>query len=61
MRISDLLKLLKDDGWVILRTKGSHRQLKHSTKKAVITVSGKLSDELKKGTLGNVLRKAGLK
>lgn len=61
MKISDLIEILKDDGWKLVRIKGSHRQFKHRTKKGLVTVSGKLSDDIKKGTLGSVLRQAGLK
>lgn len=61
MKVSDLIEILKKDGWSLSRTKGSHRQFKHSYKKGVVTVSGKLSDDVKKGTLGSVLRQAGLK
>jgi len=61
MKVSDLIEILKEDGWVLTRTKGSHRQFKHSSKRGVVTVSGKLSDDVKKGTLGSVLRQAGLK
>jgi len=61
MKVADLLKLLRDDGWSISRTKGSHRQLKHPTKTGLVTVSGKQSDEIKKGTLGSVKRQSGLK
>ncbi|NLA48627.1 MAG: addiction module toxin, HicA family [Bacteroidales bacterium] len=61
MKVSDLIETLKEDGWVLSRTKGSHRQFKHSNKKGVVTVSGKLSDDVRKGTLGSILRQAGLK
>lgn len=61
MKISELIEILKDDGWTLVRIKGSHRQFKHRTKKGLVTVSGKLSDDIKKGTLGSVLRQAGLK
>jgi predicted RNA binding protein YcfA (HicA-like mRNA interferase family) len=60
MKVSDLIKILKDDGWELSRTKGSHRQFKHSGKKGVVTVSGKPSDDVRKGTLGSILRQAGL-
>ena len=60
MKVSDLIKMLKDDGWELSRTKGSHRQFKHSGKKEVVTVSGKPSDDVRKGTLGSILRQAGL-
>lgn len=29
----ELLKLLNSDGWVVVRIKGSHHQLKHPIKK----------------------------
>lgn len=48
-------------GRVGARTKGSHRQYKHSTKTGLVTVSGKLSDDLAAGTLNSILKQAGLK
>jgi predicted RNA binding protein YcfA (HicA-like mRNA interferase family) len=61
MSVTELIKDLKQDGWYIVRTKGDHRQFKHPIKKGLVTVSGKLSDDIKKGTLGSVLRQDGLK
>jgi predicted RNA binding protein YcfA (HicA-like mRNA interferase family) len=61
MTVKDILKLLKKDGWYIARQKGSHRQLKHPTKTGLITVAGNMSDVIKKGTLGSILRMVGLK
>lgn len=61
MSVADLIKVLKQDGWYIVRTKGDHRQFKHLIKKGLVTVAGKLSADVKKGTLGSVLRPAGLK
>ena len=61
MKVSEILKILRDDGWQIKRTKGSHRQLKHSIKNGLVTVAGNLSDDVPKGTLGSILRQAGLK
>ena len=61
MKVSEVLRLLHRDGWIVVRTRGSHRQLKHPEKKGLVTLPGKPSDELKKGTLGQVLRQAGLK
>ena len=55
------LKLLKNDGWQLVRTRGSHRQFKHPEKKGLVTVSGKPADDVKKGTLGSVLRQANIK
>jgi len=61
MKVVEVLKLLYDDGWKLSRTKGSHRQFKHPTKKGIVTVGGKPSSEIKKGTLGSIIRQAGLK
>jgi predicted RNA binding protein YcfA (HicA-like mRNA interferase family) len=61
MKISEVLRLLADDGWYLVATKGSHRQFKHATKPGRVTVSGKPSDDLAPGTLNSILKQAGLK
>jgi len=61
MKVRDVLRLLSDDGWMLARQKGSHRQFKHATKRALVTVAGKLSDDLAPGTLNSILKQAGLK
>ena len=61
MKIREVLKLLESDGWQNVRTKGSHRQFKHSVKKGLVTVAGHPGDELAPGTLNSVLKQAGLK
>lgn len=60
-KVRDLLKLLENDGWFLVNTEGSHRQYKHPTKKGKVTVAGKLSDDIRKGTLTSILKQAGLK
>ena len=50
--------MLKKDGWYLNRTKGSHRQFRHSQKYGLVTVSGKPSDELSPGTLNSILKQA---
>lgn len=61
MKVRDMLTLLKNDGWYLVATKGSHRQFKHPTKVGRVTVSGKPGDDLPPGTLNSVLKQAGLK
>jgi len=58
MKVAYLLRLLKDDGWQLVRTRGSHRQFKHPVKKGLVTVPGKPADEIKKGTLGSIFKQA---
>jgi predicted RNA binding protein YcfA (HicA-like mRNA interferase family) len=40
VKVRDLLKRLADDGWTVVRQRGSHRQLRHSTKPNTVTVAG---------------------
>lgn len=61
VKVKGLLRLLADDGWELTRTRGSHRQLRHPSKPGTVTVAGKPSVEVPKGTLGSILRQAGLK
>jgi len=56
-----VLRTLRDDGWILVATRGSHRQFKHSTKTGRVTVPGKPSDDLAPGTLSSILKQAGLK
>jgi len=53
--------MLQDDGWMLVATRGSHRQFKHPSKAGRVTVPGKPSDDLAPGTLNSVLKQAGLK
>jgi predicted RNA binding protein YcfA (HicA-like mRNA interferase family) len=61
MKVGAVLDLLREDGWLLVRTKGSHRQFRHPTKPGTVTVSGKPSLDLRPGTLNSILKQAGLK
>jgi predicted RNA binding protein YcfA (HicA-like mRNA interferase family) len=61
MKVRDLIRIIEDEGWRHVRTRGSHRQFNHPAKRGVVTVPGKLNDELAPGTLNNILKQAGLK
>jgi len=61
VKVRELLKRIQEDGWYLVRTKGSHRQFKHPTKKGLVTISGNMGDDIAPGTLNNVLKQAGLK
>ena len=61
MRVKDVIKLLEKDGWYLARTKGSHRQFKHPKKTGTVTVAGKESLDVPRGTLNSILKQAGLK
>jgi predicted RNA binding protein YcfA (HicA-like mRNA interferase family) len=53
--------LLEGDGWYLARTKGSHRQFKHQTKRGTVTVAGKPNIDVPTGTLNSILKQTGLK
>jgi predicted RNA binding protein YcfA (HicA-like mRNA interferase family) len=61
MKVSEILRLLTEDGWYVVVTRGSHRQLKHATKPGRVTVAGKPSDDLAPGTLNSILKQSSLK
>ncbi len=61
MKIRDIIKLLEEDGWTVVRQRGSHRQFKHTSKPGLVTVAGKPGDDLAPGPLNSVFKQAGLK
>jgi predicted RNA binding protein YcfA (HicA-like mRNA interferase family) len=61
MKVSDLIRLLRNDGWFLAAIRGSHRQFKHAAKPGRVTVPGKPSDDLAPGTLNSILKQAGLR
>jgi predicted RNA binding protein YcfA (HicA-like mRNA interferase family) len=62
MKAKALIQIIEEDGWFLVRQKGSHRQYKHPVKIGLITIAfHKLSDEVAKGTLNSILKQAGLK
>ena len=60
MKVKDLLKELKKDGWVEKEQKGSHLQLIHPLKMGKVTLPIH-SGDIPKGTLNAILKQAGLK
>ena len=46
MKVRNLIKLIEKDGWYLDRTRGSHRQFRHSTKPGIVTIAGKLGLEV---------------
>ncbi|MEX2031032.1 MAG: type II toxin-antitoxin system HicA family toxin [Anaerolineales bacterium] len=61
MKIRDVVRLIEEDGWYLVTTKGSHRQFKHPAKPGRVTIAGHPGDHLAPGTLNSVLKQAGLR
>ena len=61
MKVSEILRLLNENNWTLVTTRGSHRQFKHLVKPGRVTVPGKPADDLAPGTLNRFLKQSGLK
>lgn len=60
MKVREVIKLIEDDGWTLVRTRGSHRQYKHPSKSGLVTIPGKLSKDLPPGLQRSILKQAGI-
>ena len=58
-KVSQVLEMLKEDGWYLGRQNGSHRQFKHLIKKGTVTVNGKPNEVLSQFLLNNIFKQAG--
>ncbi|MBZ5574169.1 MAG: type II toxin-antitoxin system HicA family toxin [Acidobacteriia bacterium] len=61
MKVRDVLKRVEQDGWQLVRTKGSRRQYHHPNKPGTVAVAGHPAVDIPPGTLNNILKQAGLK
>jgi predicted RNA binding protein YcfA (HicA-like mRNA interferase family) len=61
MKVREIIRSIEIDGWYMIAQAGSHRQFRHPTKLGRVTIAGNLGDDVPPGTLGNILRQAGLK
>lgn len=55
----EIIKRLKEDGWVLKNVKGDHYQFVHPTKPGKVTVTHPVKDVPSK-TYHNILKQAGL-
>jgi predicted RNA binding protein YcfA (HicA-like mRNA interferase family) len=61
MKSSELIRLLKKDGWFVVRQAGSHMILEHPVKKGQIVCPFHGSNEVGKGLEMKIKKDAGLK
>jgi predicted RNA binding protein YcfA (HicA-like mRNA interferase family) len=62
MKVRDVLNRLHDEGWIMVRQRGSHRQFSHSQKPGLrVTVAGHPKLDIPKGTLNSIFKQAGWK
>jgi predicted RNA binding protein YcfA (HicA-like mRNA interferase family) len=60
VKVREIIQELERAGWVQIRQTGSHRHFKHDARTGSVCVAGNLGDDVPKGTLGNIVRQAGL-
>ncbi len=60
MKVWQIIGIVETDGWVLVRTRGSHRQYTHPVKPGKVTIPGKRSDDLHPKTAASILYQAGL-
>jgi predicted RNA binding protein YcfA (HicA-like mRNA interferase family) len=61
VKVGEVIRMLEQNGWRLVATRGSHHQFKHSERPGRVTVPGKRGDDLAIGTLNSILKQAGLK
>ena len=61
MKVREIVRMLRKDGWEIVAQRGSHRQFKHPARPGRVTIAGHPGDEMATGTLNSVLKQAGLR
>jgi mRNA interferase HicA len=61
MKSSELFRILKKDGWFVIRQAGSHVIMEHRTKKGQIVFPFHGSNEVGKGLEKKIKKDAGLK
>jgi predicted RNA binding protein YcfA (HicA-like mRNA interferase family) len=50
VKVRELMRLVEADGWEHVRTTGSHRHYKHSSKANVVAIPGHPGDDVPLGT-----------
>lgn len=60
-KVRAMIKIIEEDGWVLKKFRGSHRQFKHPTKPGKVTINGKPSDDLDHELVNSIEKQAGLR
>ena len=58
MKVRDVLRTLRDAGWIQIRQRGSHRILDHPEIPGIVVVPGAPGDEIPPGTLRAIWKQA---
>ncbi|MEO6913097.1 MAG: type II toxin-antitoxin system HicA family toxin [Candidatus Baltobacteraceae bacterium] len=59
IKVRQVLRWLRDDGWLLDGTAGSHRHFRHPSKPGLVTVPDKANAELNPKTYRSICKQAG--
>jgi predicted RNA binding protein YcfA (HicA-like mRNA interferase family) len=60
VKVREAIRLIEAAGWSWVCTTGSHRHFKHPSRPGLVTIPGKLSDDLHPKTWASIKQQAGL-
>ena len=60
MKTNEIIKFIEDDGWKLVRQKGSHLQFTHPVKKGAVTIPYHGNKDVPKWLESSILKQAGL-
>lgn len=61
LKVREILKMLGAEGWILIKTRGDHRQFKHPKKTGKVTIAGKPNDDVDGMVLQSIFKQAGWK
>lgn len=61
VKVREVIRMLEQEGWRLVRQRGSHRQFKHPFRQGVVTIAGRGGADLPIGTLMSIFRQAGIR
>ncbi|MDE0137855.1 MAG: type II toxin-antitoxin system HicA family toxin [bacterium] len=59
-KVRDAIRVVKRDGWYLVRTRGSHRQYNHPDKPGTVTIAGHMGKDLSPDMRASIVKQAGL-
>ena len=61
VKVREVLRMLQEDGWVLVRVRGSHHHYRHPSKPGIVTVPGNANFDLHPKTHASIMKQAGLR
>ena len=61
MKAKEIIRIIENDGWKLIRQKGSHMHFQHPKKPGTASVPFHGSKDIAKHVIANILKQAGLK